>query len=337
MMKSKKLSREFKIGAFSIAMIALLYISINYIKSNRIFTSDLTFYAVFDSADGLEASAPVMAKGFRIGTVENVKFNLEKQNILVTLSIQKEYPIALGSKVKIASSGLMGGQIIELNFAQNAQKYANQDTLKSVFEPNLMQLVGTEYAGVKEKLKQYSIKIDQMLDGINGVLSEQNVAAFSGTMRNLEAVSANLNRVLNSKKGNIGSIIANLDSLSLALKSAMPGVNKTLDNFSIASEKLPSALANADSAIISLSAILAKIDNGEGTMGKLISNEELYDNLAAATQNMNVLLTDLKENPKRYVNITVFGKKTYEEKQADKAAKAADKAKQKSASTTKVK
>lgn len=323
-MKRKKLSREFKIGVFGIAMIVALYFSINFIKSNRIFSSDQTFYAVFESADGLEVSAPVMAKGFKIGTVDHVKFDLERQDIIVTFSISKEYPIAMGSKVKIASNGLMGGQILEMNFVQNAQKYKSKDTIASVFEPGLMQLVGMEYTNLKDKIGVYAAKIEQIMDGMNGVLSQQNVANLSASMENLNTVTTDISSMVAHKKRNIESIISNLDSLSLSLKAIMPKVNSTVGNLEKASESMPALLFNATVAMGNLNALLGKIKNGEGSLGKVVNDEALYANLASATESLNLLLADIKENPKRYINIRVFGK-SYEEKQADKAAKQADK------------
>lgn len=328
-MKKNKLSREFKVGAFGLAMIALLYFSINFIKSSRIFSNDQTFYAVFESADGLEVSAPVIARGFRIGTVEKVKFDLDRQDIIVTFSIQKEYPVGVGSKVKITSDGLMGGQVMELTFLTNPQKYKDKDTIPSVFEPSLMQMVGSEYSSIKDKLKIYAAKIELAIDGLNGVLSPENVANLNASMSNLNTITGDISSLVANKKQNIENIITNLDQLSKSLASVMPKVDSTVNNFAKASQELPLMLINANSALANLNEMLAKVKNGEGSLGKVVSDEELYANLAKATESLNLLLADVKENPKRYVNVTVFGKKTYEEKQADKAAKKADKEKAK--------
>lgn len=319
----KKLSREFKIGAFGLAMIGLLYFSINFIKSNRVFSSDKTYYAVFESADGLEVSAPVMAKGFRIGTVEHIKFDLEKQDITVTFTVEKEYPLAMGSTVKIASESLMGGQIIEVNFAQNTQKYNNKDTVKSIFEPGLMQMVSAEYGALRSKLSGFAEKLDQIMTGLSGAVDPQNVENLKVSMANLNTISGDISSMLHNKRGNIENIIANLDSLSRSLKNIMPKVGNAVGNIEKASESMPMLLINASMAIGNLNAMLAKVNSGEGTLGKIVSDEELYTTLSSTVDNLNLLLTDIKENPKRYINIRVFGK-SYEEKQAEKQAKEAD-------------
>ncbi len=325
-----KISREFKIGFFGLLIIVGTYISVNYISSNRVFSSDKTFYAVFNSADGLEASAPVITKGFRIGTVESVQFNLEKQDITVKFSVQKQYPIAHGSTVKITTDGLMGGQIIELNFAADSKSHYNdKDTVKSVFEPSIMQLASSEYSTIRAKLQYYDRKVDSLLTGLNGIVSPANVQAISGTLANLDQTTRNLNALLEQKSKNIASIIENLDVLSSEFALVMPKLNHTMDNIAKATDSLPNLMANGAKSFATIQKLLEDISASDGNIDKLINDKELYENLTVSMKNLSVLLDDIKVNPKKYINVTVFEKKTFEEKMREKEAKAAYKEKQK--------
>ena len=319
-----KISREFKIGFFGLLIIVGLYLSINYLSSNRIFSSDKTFYAIFDSADGLEVSSPVITKGFRIGTVEQVQFNLDKQDITVKFSVEEKYPVAHGSTVKITTDGLMGGQIIELNFAnESITYYQNKDTITSVFEPSIMQLASSEYTTIRTKLQYYDRKIDSLLTGLNGIVSPANVESLSSTLANLDNTTRNLNQLLEKKTKNIASIIENLDILSTEFTKVMPKLNHTMDNISAATDSLPNLMANGSKSFEEIRILLETINSSDGNLNKLINDKELYENLTVSMKNLSVLLDDIKANPKRYINVTVFEKRTFEEKMREKKAKAA--------------
>lgn len=327
-----KISREFKIGFFGLLIIVAMYISVNFISSNRVFSSDKTFYAVFNSADGLEASSPVITKGFRIGTVESVEFNLDKQDITVKFSVQKKYPIAHGSTVRITTDGLMGGQIIELKFATNSNSHHNdKDTVKSVFEPSIMQLASSEYSTIRKKLQFYDRKVDSLLTGLNGIVSPDNVNSISSTLENLDSTTKNLNALLEQKTENIASIIENLDILSSEFLLVMPKINRTMGNIASATDSLPKLMESGAKSFEEIQKLLANITDSDGNINKLINDKELYENLTVSMKNLSVLLDDIKVNPKKYINVTVFEKKTFDEKMKEKEAKTAYKAKQKAA------
>ncbi|MEG2479877.1 MAG: MlaD family protein, partial [Mucinivorans sp.] len=291
----------------------------------RIFSSDKTFYAVFNSADGLEASAPVMTKGFRIGTVEKVDLDLKTQNIIVKISVQQEYPVPRDSKAKIGSTSLLGGKDIELQFGQSNEKFKNKDTIPTIFEPSIIQMAGAEYSSLKGKLSSFYRQLDAALEGINGVLSQKNVTNLEATMANINSLTTNLDILVKKESANISHVVGNLTELSKSLRETAPKLNNTIDNINKATATLPPVIENAATAIESLSHTLQKIERGEGNIGKLVNDEALYQALDSTVVSLQALITDIKLNPKRYVNITVFGRKSYVEKQADKAAKKAEK------------
>ena len=179
-MKKTKLSREAKIGIYGICMILLLYLGINFIKSQDIFSRDNTYYAVYDNSDGIEASSPVTIKGFRVGTVDNVWYDVPTGKVIAEFSVKSDYPVPADSKAKIASASLMGAKVIDLQLGTDGRLLEDGDTIRSLMEPGLMQLVTSEYDKIKEMATSLVERVSKALDGVNAVLSEENAANLSG-------------------------------------------------------------------------------------------------------------------------------------------------------------
>jgi len=306
---AKKLSREFRVGVFGVVIIIALYFGINYIQNNRIFSSDKVLYGVFSSSDGLEASAPVISKGFRVGTVEDVDMNMETGKIIVTISVRKEYPLTTDSKIKITSSSILGGKVIEVVYGKEPSYYENHDTVTVIEEQSLTSFITSEYEILREKLSSYSVRLDSILAGLDRVLSKENTDNLSETINSIKKLSASLSSLVDSKSKNLSNIIENLDSLSHSLAMAGPSINETINKLNFASDSLPSLMQNANAAVSSLSSVLKKVNSKEGNIGKLVNDDELYNSLTATIASLDSLLVDLKAHPKRYVNVTVFGKK----------------------------
>lgn len=304
-----KLSREFRVGVFGVIIIVALYFGINYIQNNRIFSSDKVLYGVFSESGGLEASAPVISKGFRVGTVEKVDMNMNSGNIIVTFSVQSEYPLTRDSKIKISSSSLLGGKVIEVIYGSDKEYFRNHDTIPSIEEQSMMDFVSSEYTILREKLSSYSIKIDSILNGLDKIMCQQNTDNIAQTIANVRRLSYSLSQLVDTNSTNLSSLISNLDSLSASLAAAGPSFNQAMVKINNASDSLPILVQNANSAVTSLSSILKKVDSKEGNLGKLVNDEELYNSLTSTVQSLDSLLTDLKAHPKRYINVTVFGKK----------------------------
>lgn len=304
-----KLSREFRVGLFGIVVIIALYLGINYIQNNRIFSSDRVLYGIFSKSDGLEASAPVISKGFRVGTVEKVDMNMKTGKIVVTFSVRGEYPLTTDSKIKISSSSLLGGKVIEVMYGSQPSCFKNHDTIPSVEEPAMMDFVMSEYAVLREKLASYSVKVDSILSGMDRIMSKQNTDNIARTLENVRKLSSSLSLFMSANSSDLTSLVSNLDSLSSSLASAGPSLQSAIGKINNASDSLPQLIANANNAVSSLSSILKKVDSRDGNLGKLVNDDELYNSITATVQSLDSLLVDLKEHPKRYINVTVFGKK----------------------------
>lgn len=312
-MKKKKISKEFIIGIFTITLFIASYFGFNYLLNKNVFGNDYTVYAHFEQAAGLENSASVIVQGFQIGTVEEVSFDIKKKEFTVRMNIGGDYSIPANSTARIASSSLLGGKAIMIDLGNDAKMLDNDGVIASSNELGLMDNAGAEYATLKENLTVLVDKVSVALDGINRALSVENTKALSTTMNNLAGASSDIKSITTANKKELSEIIENLNVVSASLSKAAPDLERGIENLAAISDAVaisaPDMVQNAAKSVENLNEILSKIKSGEGSMGKLVADEEFYNNANATLNNLAVLLEDLKANPKKYINVSVFGGK----------------------------
>lgn len=303
-MKKKLFSREVKIGIYGICMILLLYLGINFIKSQDIFSRENSYYAVYDNSYGIEASSPVTVKGLRVGTVDRVRYDVPTGKIVVEFSVKRAYPVPADSKAKIASASLLGATVLDLQLGSEQRILESGDTVPALTEPRLMEAAGE----LKDKANDLLADVSQALEGVNAILSAENVEHLSGVLANAHSISASVNRIVAEE---LNGTMQNLHALSAELNTARPKIARIVERMETIADSLsvsvPILLADAIQTIDKLNKTMTAVNDAEGSVGKLIYDKALYDNLTEASQNLALLFQDIKEHPGRYVHFSIFG------------------------------
>mgnify|MGYP005849339227 CR=1 FL=1 len=302
-----KLSKELKIGILGFTSLVLLYLGFNFLKGSDFFSSSNYYYVLYEDINGLTVSEPVVINGFAVGRVNSIQI-LQNQNnqVLVKLQVRNDIAMKKGSKALLKDNGLIAGKMIEILLTTASEIHPSGDTLASLAENGMMARVMDQAEPIIQKTDSLMGKVNRMLDSFEG-LGE----SLKTTVNTYNGLGGKMNLLLTENQSNLNGITRNLKDLSGDLveteKSFKPIIKK-LDNFadSLSQAKLKETVEHANNSVKQLEMLLTKINKGEGTMGALVNNDSLYNNLTNLSANLDKLLIDLRKNPKRYVKISVF-------------------------------
>lgn len=315
--------KEVKIGIYAVVILLTAWAGIRFLSGLDVFGRTRNYIAHYEQVGGLQDAAAVVINGVKVGQVTGVELNKEEGGVDVTLSVSKDHDIPVDSKAMMFSAGLMGGKSIEIQLGQSTEILKGGDKIETGVTLDMFDTLANELGDIKERVTVLLDNLNQTVSGVDSLI-DNNSRALTSTIANLNGVMADLKR--SNIIGNIDGFCATLNQNSEKLNGIVSDINAL--THSLNEQQSGKKLA---AAINEVNTLLAKINSGNGTVGNLVSDEKLYKQLTQASQNLSALLADLKENPKRYINVTVFGKKTYEEKMADKEAKKAAKEAKKSA------
>jgi len=305
-----KISRELKVGLLSVVTIGMLYFGFNFLKGSDFFSPNKSYYVIYDNIDGLTSSNPVMLNGMSVGQVRKIRIEQQKDNrLLVTLDIRKDLIIRQGTKAVLADGGLLGGKLIRLEVNPVGSQLADGDTLLS----------GRE-AGIQALLQERTLPVithaDSLVRNLTMVTKgfQETGAILNQVLRNYDQTGLALRSTLQQNQKSLAELTANLSKLSGSLieteKKIGPLLTKT-GTFadSLNALRLGETVNRANQLVAQVEQLVASVKSGQGTASKLINDDKLYNNLNYAVISMNQLLANLRENPKRYVNVSIFGKK----------------------------
>ncbi|MFM7217967.1 MAG: MlaD family protein [Bacteroidota bacterium] len=316
-----RLSKEAKIGLIITSGIALLFWGLNFLKGRDFFSSQLKVYAVYDHIDGLAPSNLVQVNGMKIGTVRRLDLMEDLSGrILVTMNISSKVHIPKNSTAQIFSSDLLGTKGIRFVFGDSKEELVDGDTLVSDIQKSLTQEVSQQVAPIREKAENILSSMDSVLVIVRTVFNEstkQNLRrsfeSISNSLASIESLTGSMDKEL-TREGRLHNLFSNIESISANLRQNNERISNIIENFSamsdtLAGSKLTETLENTRRTLEGTSALLEKINKGEGTLGQLAVNDSLYHNLDNTARNLDALIVDFKEHPKRYVQFSVFGKK----------------------------
>lgn len=314
-----KISRELRIGVFGIVTLTLFIISVNFIKGKDLFHRNRTFYAVYETTSGIQDAAPVSVSGLEIGKVTNMKFLSKQSNkILIELTVYKDVAIPSNSVARIFSLDLLGTKNIEIVFGDSKTYAQDGDTLIGGSQLSLTEEVNKQVAPIKLKAENLLSSLDTMVTVLQSVFNSQTQrnlnASFSSiraTLSNLESTSYNMDTLVYGQRKSLERIIFNVESITENFRKNDKNISSILANFAsisdtLAKSNLAATLTNVNSVLARVASITTKIDKGEGSIGLLVNDKNLYENLDKSAAQLNALMEDMKKNPYRYVNFSVF-------------------------------
>lgn len=302
-----KMKREVKIGIFAVLMVCCAWAGIRFLSGIDVFSRSNIYYVEYDQVVGIHSASFVMVQGVKVGKVSAIELDPKNSDkVLVKLSIDRQYDIPVDSKAKIFSPGLMSSMAIGIDMGKSTQYLESGDHIESSVEKGIMDIAGAE-------LENITGKLSVTLDSVNSLLSA-NSTSIEGTLSNLNTLSAQLNDLLASQKSNIDGVMGGFSEFSQTLGNNSERIDSMINNLNTLSRDLSEANLGSElnTTLDNLNVTIAKLNEGEGSMGKLLNDEELYANLAALSGNIDALMIDLKENPKRYVHFSLFGRKDKE-------------------------
>ncbi len=304
-----KVSKEIKAAILVIASILLFIWGYSFLKGTDILSENKILYVEYDNVEGLVSSAPITINGLVVGKVNKITLNNQTAKLLVELQITNEdFPISKTSEVNIYEPGLIGGKQIQIvpDF-KNTELAKSGDVMKGRNVPGLTSLVGEKLSPLQEKLERALADLDITILSINNIIDKPSqanlkntIAELNQTMIQFHKASASLNGILDNNKGKIDGIVTNFDGIAKDFKSVSKKLNEA--ELEQAVESLKATLAKVDG-------VMNQIESGNGTLGKLVKDDALYNNLSQTSRELELLLQDVRLNPTRYINVSLFGKK----------------------------
>ncbi len=309
-----KISNEMKVGVLTIVALTLLILGFNFLKGNNVFNKSKKVYAVFNEVGSLEKSNDVKIKGNSIGKVYDKGFtDKNASGILVTINVTTDINIPSNS-VAYISSPLTGSPYINIQLGNSTSYLKNGDTLDTKLTGGLLGDLTSQVSPTLEKARTAIDSLTIVLGSVNRLFDPGTKNNVQGIIKNLLISSASLEKLLDNETGLLAKTVTNLNEVTGNLKGNNDTINSILHNVNTTTQQLANlnikqTLDSVESTVSQLNAVMYKINHNNGTLGLLMNDSKLYDHLRNTSLGLEILIDDIKAHPKRYVNISVFGKK----------------------------
>ena len=311
-----KLSKEVKTGILSLSAILLFIYGYSFIKGSDIFDSSRIFYVSYQNVEGLDNSARVTINGLAVGKVKSINLVNKEGGLIVSFSVDREFNFSRNSIVRIYSSSLIGGKQLAIILDNETNNIAKSgDTLKGEIEKGMLEVMTGGLKPLEQKVLTTLSNLDSLVLNLTDVLDDEtrlnlkeSIVSLNQTMNSFKEASGNLNSLIKTNKEKLNNTFANLEIAS---------ENFARFSDSLAQIETGKMVKDLENIISRFNSILEGIEDGEGSIGKLLKDDKLYDNLEGASKQLELLLEDMKLHPKRYVHFSLFGKKSKEYVQSE--------------------
>ncbi len=303
-----KISREIKTAFIVLSGVLAFIWGFDFLKGSTLFSQEKTVYAVYDEIEGLVNGAKVSINGLTVGKITQIDFLPNTTKILVTMNIRDNLTFTKKSTALLYETGLIGGKAISIlpDFSES-NPIQTGDTLIAKTKPGLTELVNQQIAPLQQKITSTLTSVDSLFSGVSNVLNKDSQNNLKATLDNLTETAKNANKASLA-------IAKLLQQNNQSIQKSFVNIEKTSANLSqitdsIRQVDLKKTIASYEAIAIQLNHLLEELDQGHGTAGRLLKNDSLYTNLNYTIEELGLLINDLKENPKRYVHFSLFGKK----------------------------
>ena len=303
-----KFSLEVKTAILIISCIAIFVFGFSYLKGSSLLDNNKQIHTLYDDVEGLVVGSNVTVNGLNVGKVTNIDFDENYEQIKVTFSIRNDLNFSSSSKAMLYEPGLIGGKSIAIipNY-ESLNLIKDGDILLSDVKPGLTELVNQQIAPLQDKIEGLLTSADSLFAGVSNVMnynSQNNLKlALEGitrTIENINSLSQTLSQIVDNNQKVFNSALKNIESTSENLAVLTDSISKS---------PVVSTFKNFEIVSVKLNKIISRLESGEGSLGKLLNNDALYSELLHSSEALESLLTDLKNNPKKYLHFSVFGRK----------------------------
>lgn len=312
-----RVSKEVRTGILVTVALLIFFIGFYFLKGANVFASDKEYYCLYTNVQGLQNSANVQIHGMNIGHVSHMEL-LEGKGVRVAISLNKSVDVPTGTVANLASFDLLGTKMISLDLGKGPGMIPAGSQLQSGEEVGLVDKMSGELTPRLQELKVTIASLNSALTGINRIVNNDNQAAIAASVQSIKATAENLSKltaVLSNEGGEISNILHHANSVTENLAKSNDTVRHILSNMNTITRQLANApiqktFTDLQKTSAQLQGIIEKINNNQGSLGMLINNKDVYNSLNSSIKSINNLTDDIKVHPARYINVSVFGKKT---------------------------
>ncbi|OFY68524.1 MAG: hypothetical protein A2V64_02200 [Bacteroidetes bacterium RBG_13_43_22] len=310
-----KISHEVKVGAVALITIIVFIWLYNFLKGKDFFKSTAYYYCIYNEIGGLAESSPVEINGYKVGVVQSIDFVDETSGkLLVTFSVSKDFKLPVNTVAEIVPVSIIAGMKVQFLFGDGPGFYEYEDTIPGKLTASLLTTIESEFGPIKQRITNLLDVIDSVIASVDEIMNPEFRDNLDGTVANLNSATGSMSNILGEKETELKTALDNITRFSQMLSDNSPKLSSTISNLesvtdTLASADLYASVKNLRVSLEETSLLLENLNQGKGSAGQLLTDDSLYTNLSSSLESLNILLKDLKENPKRYVHFSVFGKK----------------------------